>query len=130
LALGWGQQTSEFRPGTFYYHWVSIDTPAYTLPIAAAAVLALAGWISINAARSDAPSPAQLKRGMKFILATVALGVAGGVAFKVILYVLDPIDWWLDAGFYGLVSAGATTAALLWLAARAEATGPDSALEE
>lgn len=109
---------------------MSIDTPAYTLPIAAAAVLALAGWISINAARSDAPSPAQLKRGMKFILATVALGVAGGVAFKVILYVLDPIDWWLDAGFYGLVSAGATTAALLWLAARAEATGPDSALEE
>jgi len=44
LALRWGQQTSEFRPGTFYYYWVSIDTPAYTLPIGAAAVLlALAG---------------------------------------------------------------------------------------
>jgi hypothetical protein len=104
LALRWGQQTSEFRPGTFYYYWVSIDTPAYTLPIGAAAVL--------------------------LALAGVAPEVAGRVAFEVILYVLDPIDWGLDAGLYGLVSAGATTAALLWLAARAEATGPNSALQE
>jgi len=51
--------------------WISIDTPAYTIPIGGAAVL---------------------------------LALAVGIAFEVVLE--------------GLVSAGATTAILLWVAAR------------
>jgi hypothetical protein len=89
--------------------WISIGTPAYTIPIGGAAVFL---------ARRETPDPARLRLAMKLSLAVVALGLAGGVAFEVVLAILDPIDWWLDAGFYGLVIAGATTAILLWVAAR------------
>ena len=99
--------------------WISIGTPAYTIPIGGAAVLlALAGGITVVAARRETPDPARLRLAMKLSLAVVALGLAGGVAFEVVLAILDPNDWWLDAGFYGLVIAGATTAILLWVAAR------------
>jgi hypothetical protein len=95
--------------------WISIGTPAYTIPIGGAAVLlALAGGIAVVAARRETPDPARLRLAMKLSLAVVALGLA----FEVVLAILDPIDWWLDAGFYGLVIAGATTAILLWVAAR------------
>jgi hypothetical protein len=115
---------SRYNPGSLYYYWVSIDTPLYTLPIGgAAALLAFAGWTAFVGARRPA-SPAKLKRGAKIALSAVAIGLIGGIIFEAALWWLDPIEWWLDAGFYGLVSAGTTTAILLWLAARTPA--PDA----
>jgi hypothetical protein len=112
---------NQYNPGSFYYYWVSIDTPIYTLPIGgAAALLGIAGWMAASAARRPDPDPARLKRATKIALTAVGMGLAGGAIFEAALWWLDPIDWWLDAGFYGLVSAGTTAAALLWRAARAQ----------
>jgi hypothetical protein len=58
------------------------------------------------------------------LLTAVGVGVVGGITFEIILAIKDPMNWWLDVGFYGLVSAGTTTAVLLWLAARSQQAAP------
>jgi hypothetical protein len=122
------EQTSTYVPGSVYWYWISIDTPAYTLPIGGAAVLlALAGGVAGIAARRDTVDPARLRLAMKLALAAIAIGVGGGIAFEAILRIISPRDWWLDVGFYGLVSAGLTTAVLLWIAARGVPAPPRDA---
>jgi hypothetical protein len=116
---------NRYIPGTRRLHWISIDNPRYTLPMgAAAALLAYAGWTAYAAVSRRNTNPVRLKRAAKLSLIAVAIGVAGGVTFEIALAIQDPMNWWLDIGFYGLVSAGTITAILLWLAARTQQSTP------
>jgi hypothetical protein len=116
---------NRYIPGTRRLYWISIDNPLYTLPMGgAAALLGYAGWAAYAAVRRSEANPARLKRAAKVALIAVGVGVVGGITFEIILAIKDPMNWWLDVGFYGLVSAGTTTAVLLWLAARSQQAAP------
>ena len=124
------RSTPTFRPGAVYYNWASIRTLPQAVPIGAAAVLlALAAWTAATSAARGAYDRAGLRRASNFALAAVGIGIAGAIWFVFSMWWEEYGEWWLDAGFYGLLFGGGTAAVLLRIvagAARAEAPQPSS----
>lgn len=119
-------QTSTFRSGSAYYYWVGLDTFPDNLAIGGAiALLALAGWTAATSANRRTYDKARLKRASNYAFAAVAIGIIGGLYFLANMWWEDYEDYWLDAGFYGLIFGGGIAAILLRMLAIAPRPEPD-----
>ena len=117
--------TSDYKPGAVYYDWASISTFPYAVPISGAiALLALAGWTAATSANRRTYDQARLKRASNFAFAAVGIGIVGGAYFLLSMWWADYGEYWLDAGFYGLIFGGGTAAVLLRMLASAPRPEP------
>ena len=118
--------TRDYKPGDVYYNWTSISTFPTTIPIAGAiALLALAGWTAATSANRRKYDQARLKRASNYAFAAVGIGIVGGIYFLFSMWWEDYGEYWLDAGFYGLIFGGGTAAVLLRMLASAPRPEPE-----
>ena len=104
----------------YYVSSVNVFGPLFVVIAPVAALLAYGAYVSFRGLRSgvDSVSYSSLRRA--FLAALIATGVslAGGIVFELVMLVNDPYNWWEDAGFYGVVSAGATATVFFYLTIR------------
>jgi MFS family permease len=92
--------------------------PAYFVIIAAlSGLLLFTAWATLRSLMAVYdPGPRRRLKTASWTAIGAALGsLAGGLIFIVAMGRVEPIQWWLDWGFYGGLIGGALAAALLWL---------------
>ena len=120
------EATTSYKPGDVYYNWASISTfPTTIFIVGAIALLALAGWTAATSANRRNYDQARLKRASDYAFAAVGIGILGGIYFLLSMWWEDYGEYWLDAGFYGLVFGGGTAAVLLRMLANAPRPQPE-----
>ena len=114
---GWEEEI-EYVPGTIYRTYsISIFSGYFIIIGTLASGLVYATFISYMFLRvgDTAPNPNNLRLAFYGATAVAAASLIAGILFLIVLSIKDPVDWWLDTGFYAGLIGGGSTALLLRL---------------
>ncbi len=114
---GWEEEIA-YVPSTIYRTYsINIFSGYFIIIGTLASGLAYATFISYIFLRvgDTAPNPNNLRLAFYGATAVAAASLIAGILFLIVLSIKDPVDWWLDTGFYAGLIGGGSTALLLRL---------------